>query len=336
MIHTRPNHIDVLFKMEARQFAGLFCARAILPTFTDMNVDGRSYRKGVLFALLAVLLWSGNFIIARALHVSVPPVTLAFWRWLCATLLLLPFAWKDLHRQRSAFRGKALHIIGTALCGVTLFNTFIYIAGRTVPAIHLALIGTTASPLFVLLISFLFLRERLPLRTYGGALLCLTGLLVLLTGGRITRLQDLHFAAGDGWILAAALAFALYTLQVRRRPHGVSPRAYLLLLFATGTLLLFPAWLWERAHTEAPTWTAITIGSVAYLAVCASVLAFLLWNEAIRRIGPSRTSLFGNAIPLFSALEAVLLLGEKVSPATAFSFLLIGAGLFIANRRSNG
>jgi drug/metabolite transporter (DMT)-like permease len=298
-----------------------------------MKPDTGHYRSGVLYALLAVLLWSGNFIIARALHTSVPPVTLAFFRWLCATLLLLPFAWSDLRRQGGALRGRGLHILGTALTGVTLFNTFIYIAGRTVPAIHLALIGTTASPLFVLLISAVFLRERLPARTYGGALLCLVGLLVLLTGGQVTRLGQFRFAIGDAWILAAGAAFALYTLQVRRRPQGISPKAYLLMLFATGTLLLLPAYLWDRVHTNPPLWTPITIGSVAYLAVCASVIAFLLWNEAIRRIGPSRTSLFGNAIPLFSALEAVLLLGEKITLPTGVAFLLIGAGLFIANRR---
>jgi drug/metabolite transporter (DMT)-like permease len=297
-----------------------------------MTTGQAANRKGVLFALLAVLLWSGNFIIARALHASVPPVALAFWRWLGATVILLPFALRDLRLQAAALKGRALHILGTALSGVTLFNTFIYVAGRTVPAIHLALIGTTASPLFVLLLSTVFLRERLAARTLIGAALCLAGLITLLTGGNVLRLGKLQFSAGDAWVLAAAFSFALYTLQVRRRPHGISPKAYLLALFATGTLLLFPAYLWEHAHTAPIVWNTAVVGSVAYLAICASVLAFLLWNEAIRRIGPSRTSLFGNGIPLFSTLEAVLLLGEAITPATGVAFLLIGAGLFVANR----
>ncbi|WP_165871524.1 DMT family transporter [Flaviaesturariibacter flavus] len=299
-----------------------------------MNADPAVQRKGVLLALLAVLLWSGNFIIARALHASVPPVALAFWRWLGATALLLPFALGALRREAAALRGRWAHNLGTALTGITLFNTFIYIAGRTVPAIHLALIGTTAAPLFVLLFSFVFLRERLAGQTLMGALLCMAGLLVLLTNGNFSTLGTLHFVSGDAWILAAALSFALYTLQVRRRPQGISPRAYLLVLFTTGTVLLLPAYLWERAHTAPVNWTPVVAGSVAYLAVCASVLAFLAWNEAIRRIGPARTALFGNGIPLLSAIEAVLLLGEKVSAATAVAFIFIGAGLYVANRVS--
>ena len=291
-----------------------------------------SVQRGVLCALVAVLLWSGNFIIARALHASVPPVALAFWRWLFATLLLLPFGIRPLWRERAALRGRAGHILGTALAGITLFNTFIYIAAHQVPAIHLALIGTTAAPLFVLLISALFLRERLPRPLWTGALLCLAGLLVLITQGRLTTLASFRLSPGDAWILAAGFSFALYTLQVRRRPAGLSPRAYLLLLFATGTLFLFPAYLLEYRKTGPFALTAETAGSIAYLALCASVLAFLLWNESIRRIGPSRTALFGNGIPVLSALEAVWLLGERITAATAVAFALIGIGLFWANR----
>ncbi|RYY65914.1 MAG: DMT family transporter [Chitinophagaceae bacterium] len=291
-----------------------------------------SVQRGILCALAAVLLWSGNFIIARALHASVPPVALAFWRWLFATLLLLPVALGPLWRERAALRGRALHVLGTALTGITLFNTFIYIAGHEVPAIHLALIGTTAAPLFVLLLSALILRERPAPRLWAGAALCLAGLLMLITQGRLTTLAALQLSRGDAWILAAGFSFALYTLQVRRRPAGLSARAYLLVLFATGTLLLLPAYLWEYQKTGPFALTPVTAGSIAYLAVCASVLAFLLWNESIRRIEPARTALFGNGIPVLSALEAVWLLGERITPATAVAFALIGIGLLWANR----
>ncbi|RYY95049.1 MAG: EamA family transporter [Chitinophagaceae bacterium] len=70
--------------------------------------------------------------------------------------------------------------------------------------------------------------------------------------------------------------------------------------------------------------------SVAYLALCASVGAFLLWNEAIRRIGPARTSLFGNLIPVFSSLEAVALLGESISSPLLAAFACILSGLLLA------
>ena len=68
-----------------------------------------------------------------------------------------------------------------------------------------------------------------------------------------------------------------------------------------------------------------------YLGLGASVAAFLLWNNAIRIIGPARTSLFGNLIPAFSAVEAAVLLGEKLTTAVWVSIALIAAGIVISN-----
>ncbi|GAA4322781.1 DMT family transporter [Flaviaesturariibacter amylovorans] len=285
----------------------------------------------MLLAVLATLLWSGNFVIARGLQGRMPPVSLAFWRWLLATLLLLPMAWKALRSDAALIFRHKLHFFGAALTGITLFNTFIYIAGREVPAIHLALIGTTAAPVFVLLLSYLLFRERLPLPAYLGALLCCVGLLVLLTRGNLAAVGQLRLSGGDLWILAAALAFAVYTLLVRRRPPGIGATSYLFVNVALGTVLLLPAYLWERSQMAAgPLWDAPAIFSVAYLALCASAAAFLLWNEAIRRLGPARTSLFGNLIPVFSTLEAAAWLGERITPTLLAAFAFILCGLLLA------
>lgn len=298
-----------------------------------MKNDKDVYIRGVGLALLAVLLWSGNFIVARGLNRTVSPVSLAFFRWLFATVLLFPVAVRPVIRQKSLFIPHWKHLCITALTGVSIFNTLIYVAGRYTTATNLALIGTTASPLFVLFLSLLFLKSKPGSRQLTGAFVCLAGIVLLLTRGRLENLLAFHFSTGDLWVLAAALSFALYTLQVRKKPAELSPTAYLFAVFLLGTLFLLPAWLVEQTLVIPFTWTLPVLGIFLYLGLGASVIAFLSWNVAIHKIGPTRTALFGNLIPVLSTIEAVLILGESFTWVTVASMAIILSGIVVANRK---
>lgn len=287
--------------------------------------------KGIACALVAVVLWSLNFIIARGIYQKITPISLAFLRWTLATLLLTPFAVKSVRENRNILIKHKLHLGLTALTGITLFNTFIYIAGRHTTAINLALIGTTASPLFVLLISGFILKEKFSLFQIGGAILCIAGIIYLVTKGDFAHLRSIQLSQGDLWVFLAGLFFAIYTILVRRRPKEIAPIAYLYALFFMGTLLLLPAFITDRIYAPAIDWDSTIILSIIYLAIAASVIAFLLWNKFIYYIGAPRTALFGNLIPILSATEAILLLHEAYTPILLMSMFLILAGLTLAN-----
>jgi len=172
--------------------------------------------KGFAFAFLAVILWSGNFVVARALHGKIPPVSLSFFRWLVATVVLFPIAYNNVKKEWKDLVPHARYLSLTALAGVTVFNTFIYIAGKYTTATNMALIGTTAAPVFVFLISALFLRQKLSLYQYAGISLCLAGILALLSKGNLDQLRHFRFTTVYLWVLASALSFAFYTLLVRK------------------------------------------------------------------------------------------------------------------------
>lgn len=291
------------------------------------------YKKGILFAVAATLLWSGNFIVARGVIHQVPPITLAFFRWATATLLLLPFAWRTVNKHFAVLQQNFRYLAWTALSGITVFNTLVYVAGHYSPAINLALIGTTSSPLFATLLAALFLKERITAARFAGMLVCFAGILLLLSQGSWQVLSQFRFGTGDLWVLAGAFSFAIYTIQVRRKPATIPPLAFLWTVFAMGTLFLFPALLWESAQHPPVQWTAGLAGVVLYLGLGTSVVAFMIWNLAVARLGAARTSLFGNLIPLFSTIEAVIILGEPVQSIHVLSGALILTGLFIANRQ---
>ncbi|ULQ54329.1 DMT family transporter [Flavihumibacter fluvii] len=286
---------------------------------------------GIALAVLATIIWSGNFVVARAIIHEIPPVALAFFRWLTASVLILPLAWHELRREWPIVKAHLPYFLFTALMGISLFNTLVYIAGHYSPAINLALIGTTSSPIIAIILARMFLKEKVPLIRIAGLSLCITGILYLLSKGSWQNLLGFHFSPGDIWVLLGAAAFSTYTILVRKKPAGISARAFLFVLFSLGTLLLLPAYLWESGHYPPIQWNASLAGVILYLGLGTSVISFLCWNAAITRIGAARTSLFGNLIPIFSSIEAVWLLQEKITMIHLVSGLLVITGLVIAN-----
>lgn len=286
---------------------------------------------GIVLAVVATLIWSGNFIVARGVAAQIPPISLAFYRWLTASVIMLPIAGPLLWHHRNYLRRHGGFLLRTALFGVTLFNTFVYIAGHYSTAINLALIGTTTSPVFSILLARIFLGEKLPFARVAGLVLCISGILWLLSKGSVTTLLHLRFGAGDAWILAAALAFAIYNIQVRKQPPGLPGTAFLLAVFALGTLLLLPAWLVEAQAQPPVQWNVNLLLIILYLGAGTSVLAFLCWNVALRQLGASRTALFGNLIPVFSTAEAILILNERLTWVHITGGIVVISGLLLAN-----
>lgn len=296
-----------------------------------MTISKKELYIGIGLAILATIIWSGNFIVARGVIKQIPPVGLAFYRWATASLIMLPLAWNRFREEKAIILQHKSYFFWTALTGVSLFNTFVYIAGHHSPAINLALIGTTTSPVFAIILAAIFLKERIrPLRVVG-LLLCLTGIVWLLSQGSWERLKAFHFSAGDGWILLGALSFAIYNILVRRKPAGIHPLNFLFTVFTIGTLIIFPFYLIELTHADPVDWSTNLVLIILYLGVGASVLAFLCWNMAIARLGAARTALFGNLIPVFSILEAVLILDEQITMVHVLSGALVIAGVVIAN-----
>lgn len=284
---------------------------------------------GSACALLATLIWSGNFIVARGLGDIIPPITLAALRWSTATLILLPFAIHAMWRERAALRAHWLHLVVSALLGVTVFNTLIYIAAHTTDALNLTLIATT-TPVFIIILSRIFLGEPITTMRTIGLVVAVTGIVVLVTRGNFTVLQDLAFRIGDLWMLLAGLIWAVYSILLKKKPAGINQYAYLGTTFLFGLLPLIPAAIMEQSY--APQWnmTSTIIGSVLYIGIGASLVSYFLWTRAITTIGPVTSSLIYYSLPAFCAIEAALFLDEPATMVHVAAFLLIFSGIVLA------
>lgn len=145
-------------------------------------------------------------------------------------------------------------------------------------------------------------------------------------------LLGLQFSVGDLWMLMAAMIFGAYTVLVRRKPEHLSQAAFLLATFSLGLVLLAPWTAWEAGHHGLPNLSFALLGSVLYIGLGASLASYFLWNKAIASIGPVRCGFIYYTLPIFSGMEAFLLLGEPVGWVHAVSSLLIFSGIMLATR----
>ncbi len=286
---------------------------------------------GIGLAMLAVVIWSGNFVVARGVIHRVSPAGLAFYRWALASLIMLPFAWKRFRSEWNIVKRSWHYLFWASLTGISVFNTFVYIGAHYTTAINLALIGTTSSPIFAILLAKIFLKEKIGWLKLTGLLICIAGVVLLVSRGSIENLIHFRFTAGDAWVLMAALSFAIYNTLVKKKPAGISPVNYLFVVFSFGTLLLMPFFLIEANRTAPVVWDWDLALIIVYLGLGTSVISFLCWNKAIGKLGAGRTALFGNLIPVFSSIEAAIILHEQFTTVHVISMLIVFTGIVIAN-----
>jgi drug/metabolite transporter (DMT)-like permease len=284
---------------------------------------------GYLLVVAATVIWSGNFVVARALTDTVPPVTLAFLRWLIAVLVLLPFAIRIGARNGRMVLNHLGYLCLMGFLGVTMFNTLVYIAAYSSEAFNLSVISVS-SPAFVLIFARIFLGERFTLRRIVGLVMATFGVLLLLTRGQLGRLMGLTFAVGDIWMLLAAAIFAAYSILLRYKPPEMGPVAFISFTFIPGLIFLLPWLAWEHAGNVSITFSWTALGSILYLAIGPSLLSFLCWNRAVELVGPAKAAFVYYSLPLFSGSEAVILLGEPIGTVHVLSGALILCGIIVA------
>jgi drug/metabolite transporter (DMT)-like permease len=242
---------------------------------------------------------------------------------------MFPFAWKNFQAEKAIFKQNKMYFFLMALIGVAVYNTFIYTAGHYTTAINMALFGSTVHPIVAALLAAYVVNEKLHWKNITGIFLGIIGTLYLLTKGDIANIINFKIGTGDLWMIGAGICFGSYNVFVRKKPQGISNRSFLLCLFAVGALILLPAAVYEMNFVQPVVinWQLIFI--VLYLGIGNSTIAYLLWNNAIQRIGAGKAALFGTLLPLLSSIEAVWLLNESFSTAQIISGLIIITGIVI-------
>ena len=282
-----------------------------------------------MFLILPPLFWAGNSVLARGVAQLIPPVTMSFWRWFLALMILLPFTWRQTLRDWPLIRRHWVIITLLGIFGIASFNTLLYTAAHTTTAINIALMQSVM-PVVIVLISFVIYRERISRWQLCAIALCTIGAGYIVIRGDWQRLVHLRLVSGDMLMLLAVVLYALYSVLLRQRP-AIHQLSFLTASFTVGVVLLLPLYLWEMGHVPPLELTRPIVISLAYLALLPSIASYLFWNRGVHEIGANRAGLFINLIPLFASVLAVLFLGERFSAYHVVGIAFIASGLLWFN-----
>lgn len=281
---------------------------------------------------LANLLWAGNWVLGRALRDAFDPVSLNFYRWLIAVVVLAPFASRGLAGKRGVIRRNAGILVLLALLSVSIFQSLVYLGLQSTTAVNAVLINCSG-PLFILLFAWLIDGEPATLRQLGGFVVSVAGILVILSRGEPGALLQLEFHSGDAWIVLAVAIWGVYSVLLKRRPAELGGTQFLFVLSVIGTLFLAPVFALQvlQAPPRLPTMPEAL--AVLYVGLAASVGSFLFWNRGVAIVGANAAGFTLYLLPTFGTLLAIAFLGETFGAFHALGIATIIAGVILATRK---
>lgn len=290
------------------------------------RIGGNAY---VLLTLTA-LFWAGNAVAGRAAVGEVSPMLLTALRWLGVVVFLWGFMRHRFQADLPVIRRRLPFVLTMGAVGYTLFNALFYGAAYTTTAVNIGIIQG-AIPVFVLAIAFL--ADKAPIRSLqvAGILVTLVGVALVATKGDIAHLLDLVFTRGDILMVIACFFYAGYTVGLRRRP-AVSGLGFFAVMATAALVTSLPLVAIEAANGQlqwpTPKGWLITL----YIAVFPSFLSQLCFMRGVDLIGPGRAGIFVNLVPVFSAILAVLILGEAFQSYHALALALVLGGIVLAQK----
>ena len=286
-----------------------------------------------------MLIWAGAGIAVQEALQVFGPYTLIVLRFTLAVLLMLAigliFRRSDvLGLQRIEKRDIPLFVLGSLFqpCLYFIFETFTYKSIAS-PTIAEAMLST--QPVLAPIFALVLLREQITRHNIIGIVLSTIGMLMLLLIG------SSDFTLGDPWgILLAFLTVSMsvsYTIVLRRIPTHYTPLSIIFYVQLFSLCLFYPLWGFTEAgqllyHSESLLNTITPLLAVGYLAVFASVAAFVLFCYTVRKIGVTRANVFNNIRPVFTALLMWIIFDEILPIWKLIGIVIIIIGLFISQK----
>jgi drug/metabolite transporter (DMT)-like permease len=260
-----------------------------------------------LVLVATLLLWSGNWIVARAVRGDVSPAVATVGRLIVVLLILAPFALPGLRRKWAAMSERDWHVLaalGLAGGGPHLALQWLGLHYTTAAS---GILYLSTTPIFILLLSRPLLRERIRRPQWAGVAVSFCGVLLIATQGDPAALS---FNRGDLMALASMLMWGSYTvlLRVRRDPLDVVELLVMVCLF--GLVFMLPWLAWEALGAGRLALGLEGAGAVLYSAIGSLLLAYAGWSYVVSRLGAARAGVTLHLMPALGVLLSMLFLGE--------------------------
>jgi len=296
-----------------------------------VNNSKNNYLPFILLFIQPIFMAS-NLVIARGAADFVPPISLAFWRWLICFLILLPFTFKYLSQNYKDYKNELskTFVLGLLACGIC--GAFPFIAGKTTTIINMGIIYSS-SPIFIILISIIFFKEKINVIRIFGILICICGVLAIIIKGNIDLFFQLKFTAGDLWMLGASIGWALYTVYLFHWNSSMPILERFTLIAMFGAISLFPFFLLEEVYVAKTNYDLIFFTWVVFAAISPSIIAFMLFNFVNKELGASITGSVLYLYTVYGAIYGTLFFNEHLELFHYLGTVLVFIGIFLIKKK---
>ena len=243
---------------------------------------------------IVALLWAGGFISGKLITYQAGPFTISFIRFFVASTLLVALAHKEGENEKVNW-GVFAYAFLAALLGIFCYNYLFFSGIKFIDAGRGSVIISTA-PILVVIISCLFLKERVSGLRVLGVLFSIFGAWVVITKGQVAAMINESIGKGEIYLIGCVFCIALFTLISRRILKKLKPMKTMAYVTSIGTVLLFTPALVEMGRGQSNMYSTVFLVNIFYLAIGPSVIASTLYCEAISEVGASRAIQYMNLI----------------------------------------
>ncbi|MEP3048716.1 MAG: DMT family transporter [Roseibium sp.] len=296
------------------------------------HIGGRAYGNAILLLVLTTLLWGGNTVAGRLAAGEVSPMVVVFLRWLIVASVLIPLLWPRIRSEWPLMRPAFGRMILMAVFGFVSFNTLFYIAAADTTAVNLGIIQGSM-PILVLVGSVIAFGTKVRTLQVVGILATLIGVTLIAAQGSLDVLLSLKVNPGDSIMLIACVLYSGYTLALRNRPQ-VSGLVFFAVLAGISVFASLPGLAYEIA-TDTALWPDMKGWLIVlYIALGPSCLSQIFFMRGVELIGPTRSGVFINLVPIFAAVLAVMILGEPFEWHHGLALVLVLGGIWLSERKA--
>lgn len=276
---------------------------------------------------LTSIFWAFNTVAGRAAVGEVSPFLIVSVRWFFVSIILSILCRNQLIETWSILNKKIKWLIFMGLFGFTGFNSAYYVAAHDTIAINLGLVQGTM-PAFIIIIAWIWLKDKINFTQFLGVLITFIAVLIVVCSGNFNALIELELNSGDIVMIFACTLYAIYAVGLRKKPK-ISALPLLTFFAYIAFLGSFPGLIYEIYSNQLilPGQKGFIILGV--IIIFPSFLAQIFFMKGVEKIGPSRSGLYTNLVPVFSSLLAVFFLGEEFQFFHLLSLIMIFTGIYL-------
>tara|TARA_B100000131_G_scaffold263801_1_gene260792 strand:+ start:49 stop:957 length:909 start_codon:yes stop_codon:yes gene_type:complete len=295
--------------------------------------QNKTIYKASIYLFCATLFWAGNFIVGKTASINeIPPVSLNFYRWIIAWLVLLPFTYKEIIQKKNYILKNFGIFIILGMTAVSIFNSALFYSLKFTQVIT-GVIMISVVPVMIMFFSTLLKIEKTNIFQVFGVVLSLTGVLLIITKADFEILKNLNFNKGDLTMLIAMFSWSIYSALLKKKKYELSQVTLLNVVIGFGVIILIPFYFIDLKLGNQLKFDIPFLLILTYVIFFPGLISFFFWIKGVGLIGANRAGVYLHLMPILGAIMAMLIFKEKIMFYHFLGAIFVIAGITVSNKK---